>query len=87
MDNSQVVGTVALIISVVGAVLAAIKGKYIRSRCCGRKLDVGVDVISASELTPNLAIQPQVQAAEPKPSPAIHIRCPDTSPEKSTDLA
>ena len=44
MDDSGVVATTAIIISVVTSIVAVVNHKRIRSSCCGRKLDVSVDI-------------------------------------------
>jgi len=44
MDTSGIVATVALILSVGGSVIAVINHKRIRSSCCGRKMDLSVDI-------------------------------------------
>lgn len=44
MDQSNILGMVALIISVGGAVIGVINHKRIRSQCCGRKVEVSVDI-------------------------------------------
>lgn len=44
MDTSGIVATMALVVSVGGSIIAVINHKRIRSSCCGRKLDVSVDI-------------------------------------------
>lgn len=44
MDNGQVMGMVALIVSVIGTVIGVINHKRIRSTCCGKKLETSLDI-------------------------------------------
>ena len=45
-DTGSVLGIISILISVGGTIYAAINHKRIRCRCCGRDLDVQVDVDS-----------------------------------------
>ena len=45
-EPGNVLGIISILVSVGGAVYAAINHKRIRCRCCGRDLDVQVDVDS-----------------------------------------
>ena len=46
MDNTTagVLGAVGLAISVAGTILAVINHKRVRSKCCGKNLEVSLDV-------------------------------------------
>lgn len=61
MDTSGIVATMALVVSVGGSIIAVINHKRIRSSCCGRKLDVSVDI---ENTTP-----PQIKIPQSSDSP------------------
>lgn len=44
MDNSQVMGMVALIVSIGGVFIGIINHKRCRSSCLGRKLEASIDI-------------------------------------------
>ena len=44
MDTSSVLATSALVLSVGGSIIAVINHKRIRSSCCGKKIDVSLDI-------------------------------------------
>ena len=44
MDQSEILGLVAIIISVGGTILGVVNHKKIRSRCCSREMVVSVDI-------------------------------------------
>lgn len=49
MDTtSQVGGVLGIVITVVGIVYGAINHKRLRSNCCGRKIDISVDIDTTS---------------------------------------
>ena len=48
MDNSGVIGIVALIISVIGTIITAINHKRIRSNCCGHRIEASIDIEESS---------------------------------------
>ncbi len=49
MDQaSQVGGILGIVLTVVGMVYGAINHKRLRSTCCGRKIDISVDIDSTS---------------------------------------
>jgi hypothetical protein len=54
MDSNQsgVVGIVALVISVLGSLIAIINHKRIRSKCCERKIEVSIDIESTEKQHP-----------------------------------
>lgn len=53
MDQaSQVGGILGIVLTVVGMVYGAINHKRLRSTCCGRRVDISVDIDSTSPLPP-----------------------------------
>jgi hypothetical protein len=44
MENSMVMGVVATVISVGGIILSVLNHKRLRSNCCGKRLEVSLDV-------------------------------------------
>lgn len=44
MDNSQIMGMIAVIVSVGSVIITIINHKRIRSNCCGKKIEVSVDI-------------------------------------------
>ncbi len=48
MDDSNVLSIVAIVLSVCGTVIAAINHTRIRSACCGRKIEVSLDIEKTS---------------------------------------
>ncbi len=46
MDSTaaNVSGVVALVISIVGTIIAVVNHKRLRSSCCGKKIEVSVDI-------------------------------------------
>lgn len=48
MESSQVMGMIALIVSVGGIVIGIINHKKVRSSCCGRKMEVSLDIDDTS---------------------------------------
>lgn len=44
MDNSQVMGMIALIVSIGGVFIGILNHKKIRSNCCGRRLEASIDI-------------------------------------------
>lgn len=49
-EASQVGGVLGIIITVIGVIYGAINHKRLRSTCCGRKVDISVDIDSTSPL-------------------------------------
>ena len=45
---SQVGGILGIVVTVVGVVYSAINHKRLRSTCCGRKIDIAIDIDSTS---------------------------------------
>lgn len=44
MEQSEILSTAAILVSVLGSVIAVINHKRIRSSCCGRKLEASLDI-------------------------------------------
>jgi hypothetical protein len=56
MDQNGILSIVAIVVSIGGSILAVINHKRVRSTCCGKVLDVSLDV----ENTTPPKIQPVV---------------------------
>jgi hypothetical protein len=57
MDSNNILSIVAIVISIGGAVITAVNHTRIRSACCGRQLDVSLDI---EKTTPPPIKVPQV---------------------------
>jgi hypothetical protein len=44
MDTTNILGLVGFGVSILGAIYTAVNHKRVRSRCCGKTLDMSVDV-------------------------------------------
>ena len=44
MDDTNVLSIISIVLSVVGTVIVAINHTRIRSACCGRKIEVSLDI-------------------------------------------
>jgi hypothetical protein len=44
MDIGTVLGGVSLFFSIVGIIYSAINHKHIRSKCCGKELEISIDI-------------------------------------------
>lgn len=44
MESSDVLATAAIVVSVLGSVIAAINHRRLRSSCCGKKLEASLDI-------------------------------------------
>lgn len=56
MDTSEVMGMIALIVSVGGAIIGIINRKRIRSNCCGHKLEASFQVDQIPPTPPDIKI-------------------------------
>jgi len=56
MDQTELLSTIAIVVSSLGAVFATLNHTRIRSGCCGKKLEVSLDV----EKTTPTAVAPHV---------------------------
>jgi hypothetical protein len=52
MDTGAVLGGTGLFISLIGIVYSAINHKNIRSKCCGKVLEVSIDIDSTEQKKP-----------------------------------
>lgn len=72
MDASALVGVVggyvAMALTIVGAIYAAVNHKHIRSNCCGRVGEISLDV---DTVTPNTSVQATPLAPAPAPAPPV----------------
>ena len=67
MDSAQITGMVALIVSVVGAIVGIINHKRVRSNCFGKKLEVSLDIDNtANKVSPKQDSPMVVRAPEEK---------------------
>lgn len=55
MDQSSIIAIVSLVVATGGSVLAVINHTRIRSHCCGKKLEISLDV-DKTQTTPPLRI-------------------------------
>ena len=66
MDSSGILSIVAIITSVGGAILAMINHTKVKSVCCGRKLEVSLDV-SRTAPSPVEGLKIAIPEVNPKP--------------------
>ena len=59
METSGILGITALVISVVGTIVAAVNHKKLVSKCCGKRVEMSLDI---SETTPSPSIKPKLPA-------------------------
>lgn len=48
MDDNNILSIVAIVISIAGTIIAAVNHTRIRSACCGRKIEVSLDIEKTS---------------------------------------
>jgi hypothetical protein len=53
MENSSVMGMVAIIVSVGGVFFGIINHKRMRSKCCGRVAEVSLDIDNTASVKPD----------------------------------
>ena len=59
MENSSIMGMVALIVSIGGAIIGIINHKRIRSKCCDRKIEASIDIDNTTPpQVPRLSLPP-----------------------------
>lgn len=58
MDDSKILGILAILVSVGTAIIGAINHKRLRSSCCGKKTEVSIDIENTTPPTPRLAEPP-----------------------------
>ena len=52
MDTGAALGGISLFISVAGIIYTAINHKHIRSNCCGREIELSIDIDSTEVKKP-----------------------------------
>lgn len=52
MDTSTILATIAIVTSIGGGIIGIINHSRIRSRCCGQKLEMSID-IDKTEISPS----------------------------------
>jgi len=52
MDTTSTLSTVAIVVSGLGALFTAINHTRVRSACCGKKIEVSIDVDKTSPKVP-----------------------------------
>ena len=57
MDSSGIIAIVSLVVAVGGSVLATINHTRVKSMCCGKKIEVSLDVDKTVESPTNLKIK------------------------------
>jgi hypothetical protein len=62
MDNNTILGAVAIALSVTGTVVAVINHTKIKSKCCGKKLEMSLDISKTTESPSDLKISVPVQS-------------------------
>lgn len=55
MDTGAVLGGTGLFISLIGIVYSAINHKNIRSKCCGKVLEVSIDIDSTEQVKKDIS--------------------------------
>ena len=66
MDQAgQVGGVLGIVLTVVGIIYGAINHKRFRSNCCGRKLEVSIDVENTAKIKPVPSVD-EIHKASPK---------------------
>jgi hypothetical protein len=44
MDNNGILSVIAIVVSIAGAIVTAINHTRVRSACCGRSIEVSLDI-------------------------------------------
>ena len=85
MDTGAALGGTGLFISLVGIVYSAINHKHIRSRCCGRELDISIDIDSTEQTKSSKS--PVVSKNEPGSNTILktHFASPKVFPHFTVD--
>jgi hypothetical protein len=65
MDSNQILGISAIVVSLGGVVYTALNHTRVRSVCCGRKIDMSIDI---DKTTPPPIRVPQVHQEQGEPS-------------------
>jgi hypothetical protein len=67
MDSNGILSIVAIVTSVGGAVLALINHTRVRSMCCGKKLEVSLDVEKTTPPAPADSVALKISAPVAQP--------------------
>ena len=62
MDNNTILGAVAIALSVAGTVVAVVNHTHVKSKCCGKKLEMSLDISKTTESPTDLKISAPVQS-------------------------
>ena len=63
-DTSGALGIIAFLVSMAGVIYAAVNHKRVRCKCCGKDIDMSVDVDSTVKVSPAL---PKIRVPPPPP--------------------
>ena len=66
MDSNSILSIVAIVVSIMGSILAVINHKRVRSNCCGRVLTTSLDI---EDTTPPKDLSIKVPTLPPSPKP------------------
>jgi hypothetical protein len=88
MDTGAALGGTGLFISLVGIIYSAVNHKHIRSRCCGRDLEMSIDIDSTEQSKGSKS--PVVSKHEPAPQQVnsilkTHFASPKVFPHFTVD--
>jgi hypothetical protein len=68
MDTGAALGGTGLFISLIGIIYSAINHKHIKAKCCGKDLDISIDIDSTepekAEGSKSAKVQPESQVIE-----------------------
>lgn len=51
MDSNGILSVIAIVISIAGTIIAAVNHTRIRSACCGKQLEVSLDIEKTTPVT------------------------------------
>ena len=85
MDTGAALGGTGLFISLVGIIYSAVNHKHIRSRCCGRDLEMSIDIDSTEQAKGSKS--PVVSKNEPASKTILktHFASPKVFPHLTVD--
>jgi hypothetical protein len=67
METGGILGLTALVVSVVGTIVAAINHKKVVSKCCGKKVEMSLDITQTAPSPTIMPIVPVAATAPPVP--------------------
>jgi hypothetical protein len=76
-DSGTILGTLAIVISAISTIIGVINHKKIRSHCCGKDLDMSIDIDAT---TP-----PRIAPAPTQDRRKSIVICPDSKFEVAVD--